>query len=85
MNTAERILKECYEICPELSEGRGWEDIQVISHNVGLRPLRQGGCRVELEYRKIGDGGRDIVPVHGRNGKGRQVGVVHAYGIGPAG
>lgn len=36
--TAKFILKNAYEICPELSHGQGWEKIQVISHNVGLRP-----------------------------------------------
>lgn len=36
--TAEFILKNAYEICPELSHGQGWEKIDVISHNVGLRP-----------------------------------------------
>lgn len=80
---AERILKECYELCPELSEKGGWEGIEVLSHNVGLRPAREGGARVELEKRTVGVGA--LVPSEGRIEGGREVGVVHAYGIGPAG
>lgn len=38
LETANFILKNAYEMCPELSHGEGWEKIQVISHNVGLRP-----------------------------------------------
>jgi D-amino-acid oxidase len=88
--TAERILRETYELCPALAEGRegGWRGIEVVSHNVGLRPCRHGGMRLELEQRKIGQGmeGREgMVPPAGRQGVGRSVGCVHAYGIGPAG
>ena len=81
---ARRILQECYAVCPELSGGKGWEAIDVVSHNAGLRPVREGGARVELERRKIGDGAQGLVPTRAR-GQGRAVGVVHAYGIGPAG
>lgn len=44
--------------------------VEIISHNVGLRPAREGGARIELERRKVG---------------GRKVGVIHAYGFGSAG
>ena len=73
--TAERILKDGYAMCPALSGGQGWEKIEVISRNVGLRPARKGGARVELEERVL----------EGREGDERKVGVVHAYGIGAAG
>lgn len=52
--------------------GKGWQAIPIISQNVGLRPSRKGGPRLELQ--------RDV-PVTG----GGKVSVVHAYGIGPAG
>lgn len=71
--TTERILKCAYEAMPELSKGKGWEAIEVVSANVGLRPARRGGARMELEVMKT------------KKGKGKEVGVVHAYGIGPAG
>lgn len=85
--TSERILKETYELCPELGQGKGWENIKVVSHNVGLRPAREGGMRLELEERVLGDYGskKGLIPEGGRDGMGRKVGVVHAYGIGPAG
>jgi glycine/D-amino acid oxidase-like deaminating enzyme len=56
---AERILKEAYGLCPLLAghqewrEG-GWEEIQVVSHNAGLRPCRKGGARIEMERMKGG-------------------------------
>jgi len=79
---AERILKNAYDLCPALSNGQGWEKIEVVKHNVGLRPCREGGARIELEERMTGEG--KLLPASVK-GKGRKVGVVHAYGIGPAG
>lgn len=62
--------------------GRG--EVDVVSHNVGLRPCRVGGVRVELEEIDLGNvGGKGIVP-KGIERKGK-VGVVHAYGVGGAG
>jgi hypothetical protein len=82
MDVAERILKNAYNLCPALSDGQGWEKIEVVKHNVGLRPCREGGARIDLEERSTGEG--KLLPASVK-GKGRQVGVVHAYGIGPAG
>lgn len=72
----ERILKECLAFAPELlpegvdaSAPDAWKKIQVVRENIGLRPAREGGARVEL----------DTHPIEMR---GRPVGVVHAYGIG---
>ena len=75
--TTKRILTCAYEAMPELSKGKGWEAIEVVSANVGLRPARRGGARMELE----------VKTTRGKNGgeRERKVGVVHAYGIGPAG
>lgn len=92
--TAERILQDCFKLNPDLAgppeEGktRSWKDIEVISHNVGLRPARQGGVRVELEERSIERASlvQPLIPgpkegqIENRTGA-----VVHAYGIGPAG
>ncbi|ORY35027.1 hypothetical protein BCR39DRAFT_144032 [Naematelia encephala] len=84
--TAERILKDAFAICPELSQTDSWEGIEVISHNVGLRPCREGGLRLELEERTVGEGKAGLLgPERGKIGKGRKVAVLHAYGIGPAG
>ena len=65
--TTLRILKNAYESMPELSKGQGWEKIEIVSSNVGLRPARRGGARMELEEVKVKKGGPE-----------RKVGVVHA-------
>lgn len=88
LGVAERILENAYKLCPDLSGGKGWEEIEVVKHNVGLRPCREGGARIELEKRKVGarDKKNPLIPgkTQGK-GKEREVAVVHAYGIGPAG
>ena len=80
--TAERILKDAFAIEPKLAPGgKSWRDIEVVSHNVGLRPAREGGLRLEMEDKVLGEG--ELVP---KSAKGRKrVGVLHCYGIGPAG
>jgi hypothetical protein len=83
LQVAERILKNAYTLCPELSGRKGWEEIEVVKHNVGLRPCREGGARIELETRTVGLE-NPLVPRKARGGE-RKVAVVHAYGIGPAG
>lgn len=67
---SQQILAECLEVVPELSKDGTVAGIDVIKECVGLRPSRAGGPRLEIEPKKI---------------KGRDVAVVHAYGIGPAG
>lgn len=77
----ERILASCVALCPELlPEGLSeeeakspdaWKKVEVVATNVGLRPSREGGVRVEAESLDLGEG--------------KKLGVVHAYGIGPAG
>ncbi|RSH93947.1 hypothetical protein EHS25_006600 [Saitozyma podzolica] len=85
-DTARRIIERALKACPELSTDGTVEGVEIVSHNVGLRPSREGGIRLELEERVIGNGtdGR-LVPHGATGGRGRQVAVVHAYGIGPAG
>lgn len=60
------ILKRCCELCPELGKP---EDLQIIARNVGLRPSRKGGPRIEAES------GKWKVPVvhcYGHSGAGYQ-------------
>ncbi|KAJ4358131.1 uncharacterized protein N0V89_002710 [Didymosphaeria variabile] len=66
MELAQTIMERCCELCPEL--GRP-EDLQVISHNVGLRPTRTGGTRIELE--RWADG-TPVVHNYGHAGAGYQ-------------
>lgn len=44
-----RIMKRCVEACPKLTDGQGFEKLDVMRHAVGLRPCRHGGARVEKE------------------------------------
>lgn len=92
LKEAERILKDCYNLAPELAgpNGKSWKDIEIISHNVGLRPAREGEPRLEIEEREVGTGanrgnGYEVAPKFGCEGERRKVAVVHAYGIGSAG
>lgn len=75
VDVTERILKECVALAPELlpdyvdpKDPNAWVGLDVISNNIGVRPAREGGARVELDA---------PLSVHGR-----KVGVIHAYGIG---
>lgn len=52
-NLAIRIMKRSVQLCPALTNGKGIEHLSVIRHAVGLRPMREGGPRVEKE--KIDD------------------------------
>ena len=81
---ADRILQACFDLEPLLApQGGEWRDIEVISHNVGLRPARDGGARVELEKKVVGSATRRVGRPNSADKK--QVGVVHAYGFGSAG
>jgi len=48
-NLAQRIAVKCVALAPELTEGKGIEALDIVRHNVGLRPSRHGGPRLELE------------------------------------
>ena len=67
MNMATRIMRRAVELCPQLTGGKGIEHLDVIRHAVGLRPVREGGTRVE----------REVVEKDGR-----KLSVVHSYGHG---
>nr|POE51832.1 d-amino-acid oxidase [Quercus suber] len=49
-NAAVRIMKRAIALVPGLvPEGKGIEALSIIRHGVGLRPVREGGIRVQLE------------------------------------
>jgi D-amino-acid oxidase len=48
-NLAIRIMKRAVQLCPALTGGRDIEHLDIVRHGVGLRPVRQGGTRVEKE------------------------------------
>lgn len=73
---AASILRDCLALDPRLSSDGTVQGIEVLSHNVGLRPSRRGGPRLEWESSS---------PVQLEGGKKSSLRVLHAYGIGPAG
>ncbi|KAF2813020.1 FAD dependent oxidoreductase [Mytilinidion resinicola] len=62
---AEDIMRRCCALCPELGKP---EELQVISHGVGLRPSRKGNARIEGEQR----GSVLVVHNYGASGAGYQ-------------
>ena len=65
---ATRIMKRCVEMCPSLTDGKGIENLSIIRHSVGLRPVRTIGTRVEKE--RIGNSW--VVHNYGHGGYGYQ-------------
>ena len=62
-------MKRAVDLCPQLvKEGQGIEGLDIIRHGVGLRPLREGGTRIEAE--KID--GVSVVHNYGHGGFGYQ-------------
>ncbi|KAB5584976.1 hypothetical protein GE09DRAFT_1209614 [Coniochaeta sp. 2T2.1] len=74
MALAERVMKRTIQICPHLvPEGAGIEALRVIRHQVGLRPVRAGGPRIELEtLDEAGEGKLRVVHCYGAGGFGFQ-------------
>lgn len=46
---AVRIMKRAIDLNPELTGGKGIEHLDIVRHGVGLRPVREGGTRIEKE------------------------------------
>ncbi|KAG2179982.1 hypothetical protein INT43_003769, partial [Umbelopsis isabellina] len=66
--TAREIMERTYKHFPELTHGKGIEALDVVRQNVGLRPTREGGPRVENEI--------------WTNSTGKPVLITHNYGHG---
>ncbi|CAO3688713.1 unnamed protein product [Umbelopsis vinacea] len=71
--TAQGILERTVRLLPELSHGKGVQGLDIVRHNVGLRPTREGGPRMENETRTTADG-RTLLITHcyGHGGFGVQ-------------
>lgn len=67
-NLAIRIMKRAIKMCPQLTNGKGIDGLDIIRHAVGLRPVRKGGTRIEKE--RIG--GVWVVHNYGAGGAGYQ-------------
>ena len=62
-------MKRAVEVAPAMTGGKGFEHLDVIRHNVGFRPSREGGPRVERET----IGGVRVVHNYGHGGYGYQM------------
>ncbi|MCJ1311977.1 hypothetical protein MMC25_005651 [Agyrium rufum] len=70
-NLSMRIMRRAVEVCPALTGGKGIDHLSVIRQNVGLRPARKDGVRLEREQIG-GDGGVWCVHNYGHAGWGYQ-------------
>ena len=48
-NLAIRIMQRAVQVCPQLTGGKGIEGLDIVRHGVGLRPVREGGPRIDSE------------------------------------
>jgi D-amino-acid oxidase len=69
LDLAARIMKRAVQLNPNLTGGRGVEELSIVRHAVGLRPYRAEGVRLEKE--KID--GTWVVHNFGHGGFGYQV------------
>ncbi|GAA5841492.1 hypothetical protein JCM9279_000670 [Rhodotorula babjevae] len=94
-STAQRILAQCLALDPSISSDGTLDGIHILRHNVGLRPARTGGPRVEVDkltlplVRSTEPGsalalGTARAPA-ASGGLKREVTLVHAYGFSSAG
>jgi D-amino-acid oxidase len=68
-NLANRIMGRAIAICPQLvKQGQGIEGLDIIRHGVGLRPMRNGGPRIEKDQVE----GVPVVHNYGHGGFGYQ-------------
>lgn len=73
LNLASRIMKRVLAICPELADGKGPDGLDIVKHNVGLRPVRINGTRIEREAINDTDGTQlQLVHNYGHGGFGYQ-------------
>ncbi|OCH89536.1 FAD dependent oxidoreductase [Obba rivulosa] len=79
--TAKGIIARCSALAPALRS----PERRILSHNVGLRPARKGGARVEAEWRRLPLETEWLSAQDGAEPQEGEVLVAHAYGFGPAG
>jgi D-amino-acid oxidase len=75
IDTAKGIWERCVKMAPVLKD----EKTRIISHNVGLRPARRGGPRIEAEWFKLPI--KTSLLTQAKQNE-RDLLVVHAYGFG---
>lgn len=81
---AKDIMERACKHCPELTNGKGIERLEVVGNIVGLRPQRKGGPRVATEVK----GKARLLPKHMSisltrlldSPSGKPILVAHNYG-----
>lgn len=66
--TRERLLQQAVKYFPGFVEGE--DAFEIVRDNVGRRPDREGGCRLESEVISISDGRRQMIHAYGIGGRG---------------
>lgn len=80
MDVAQGIFERCAKVAPSLKDSGV---TKILSHQVGLRPGREGGARVEAEVVKFPlSSTHNLVPWDAAGLEGGSMKVVHAYGFG---
>ena len=78
VETAKGIFERCATLAPQLKD----KETRILRHNVGLRPARKGGPRVEAAWTDVPLKSELLpLPASGENVHGRVL-LVHAYGFG---
>lgn len=78
-DTAQEIFARCALLEPKLLDTA---HVRILNHNVGLRPAREGGPRVEVEIITLPLAGELVPRVISKSTSQRKLKVVHAYGFG---
>ena len=71
------IWNRCLQLAPSLQN----EETRIISHNVGLRPARRGGPRIEAEWVTLPLRNQHLASTKDQDTQCKVL-VVHAYGFG---
>ncbi|CAL1694500.1 unnamed protein product [Somion occarium] len=79
--TAREIWDRAVEFLPALKSDKS----RIISHNVGLRPAREGGPRIELQKVRLPFVSDLMHGVKGTISEERELPIIHAYGFGGTG
>jgi len=76
--TARGILARAQELVPALAEATP----RIHTHNVGLRPAREGGPRVEAQFVDVPSKDTLVPKSSEASANTKTILVVHAYGFG---
>lgn len=76
-DTARHIWERCLQLAPALND----PETRILGHNVGLRPARRGGARIEAQWYKLPLDSEFLSPPVEDAAKYGFL-VIHAYGFG---